>query len=567
MPASDPKLLPLYKSLKRRSSELRPKSVVMTLSRLSRGVSRPPPFVVPSLCGSARSLAGSMSATEVANLFRGLSNLELRNDELLRALSARALPIVDKLSSQHITMILHACANLPHHDPDLVEFLTHAATKILYTFKPQELSGSLLALSKLSYQSIDRQFLMSLCAASESHLPSFNAQSVANACTALSHLPPLTSPSLLLALQTRAANILDTFLPQNVAAVLNAMSKLGCDNHRFLDDLCAKATTDLKHFNATELALALNSQTKFNYRRDLDFVKSICVEMSSKVNQLTPQGLSLTFNALGRLNYYDSDLVSSLCLAASRPAVVAALTPQGESTILHALARLYHYDAALLALLCGKLATSPRSEESNQSVANSIHSFAVLSHFDRPSLEALLSFVFSAPETSWIEEELLQLHFARVVFALEHEAPVFPPRLERLLSAAASRAGPSPYAGGQDVVADVLAVLRSLKVEHDVGADVGGLGVEVSIRGAKTVLEVTGPQDFLVDPTCKIRHLTGLRKCRERLLERQGYTVLRVSASDWSSFPDHDSKERFLKLLLTRDGGEPAYLWSTYNWF
>ena len=97
-----------------------------------------------------------------------------------------------------------------------------------------------------------------------------------------------------------------------------------------------------------------------------------------------------------------------------------------------------------------------------------------------------------------------------------------------------------------------------MSVQHKNEDIVGGLSVDISLRRAgsgstdlPTVIEVDGPFHYLKNERGDTKKIWGVYLLKDRLLKKQGYSVLHVPYFEWNPLKDDDNKRKYLEKLLS----------------
>ena len=293
-----------------------------------------------------------------------------------------------------------------------------------------------------------------------------------------------------------------------------------------------------------------------------------------------PQHLSTTFNALAKIGFYSNSLVSCLCTASRRPDVLSSFNGHAIANILNSLAVLSHLDRGLVTALCGAFLTRLSSSDGKnrgdttpepQQLANCLHACVVLGHFDRQWFEAMLRHVEAIRIEDWSGEALSQLYLVNL--SLDVECKQWGLRLPDRVFTAASATDKRHKARvvSSNLHLQVSAALTRLGLPHVNEGDKGGLSVDIVlgeresdeegwggvVERKKVVIEVDGPRHFLTGGDAGSKRTHGFFHKKQRLLEKQGFTVLHVPFFEWNEVqvwhPGVDkekAQEMYLEELL-----------------
>ena len=575
---SDPRLTVVLHSLKWSAKTLNAKSLSTALVAC-RKIDTKNAGLVQALCKACVPIMHTFEPQALSNTFNSLVKLNVEDMPLLEALCKASLPKLPLFNGQALANTFNALAKFNHDDKALVKAMCTAALWKAATFNSQEIAMVFNALAK--FQSGDKNndnnnnnnnnnkaLLTSLCQASLTKALEFNEQELAVTLNALSKLnvdDRVLMFSVTGALCAAALPKVPRFNAVALSATFNALSKLDVVDKglysELLRALCLASLPQVKNFDEQSLASTFNALSKCDLPEGpsplRDLLHALCEASLPLVESFAPRGLAAVLNSLSRLGHHDAALMSALCAAARQPSVLRLFNAQDVANTLLALASLGHRDESLT-IECCRVAEQVADTFSAQGLANTLLALCIIGH-PQPAegsggvWQALLARV---PSQSWSDSDLTQLHTLQMFLDLEGVATIGLPDALRERAKAYHLSLVDSAAKSSRLHLDVSAALDEMGVQHDCETIVGGLSVDLRIRGGKeeegqtTVIEVDGPRHFLKDKHGHQKGVVGKFKLKDRFLEAKGVRCLHVPYYEWNTLLDSEAKKNYLKKLL-----------------
>lgn len=323
------------------------------------------------LLRSVKNASATMQCRDLSAVFAAAARLGCNDREFWNAVALRGTKIAATMEPSSISRLLGAAVRSGFVDHKLVKKLIEAAASKSGEFPPNTIGPMFATLSTLEMYS--KPLFKSLCEIGCQHPDEFDARAIAWTLSALAKFG-VNNTKFVELLCHEALSRMEEFDSKLIGVTLNALAKLERNDEVLIARFCERLqqSGDISPHN---LSNVLNALAKFKaVEAGRPAVAALCARVLAHVDSFNHQDISITLNALSRMQMHDGELVSALCTQAMS---VPNFTSRDLTNMFTALAALHIQNPDLVRRLC-EVCHTIAGQFNPQEISNTLSAFTLL---------------------------------------------------------------------------------------------------------------------------------------------------------------------------------------------
>ncbi|KAJ3124573.1 hypothetical protein HK100_011186, partial [Physocladia obscura] len=483
---------------------------------------------------------------ELSNVVYGLATLNVHNENLFNAAANRAIRKIDTFYPQEIANILWSFATLKINDKKLFDTAAIRIIQTIHNFNARNISIALWSFATLKMKVHNEKLFQVAACEVISKVQTFDSQALSNtlwsfATFKIHHDKLFEAAVPVLILKIR------TFDSHALANTIWSCASSKIYNEDLFNTAANKAISKIDHFSPKDLSMTLwgFASLKIHHKKLFDIAAIKAISIINTFDEEALSNILWSFATLGIINDF-------LFIAADAVFIeekIDRFKTQGISNILWSYAKLGINRRALFDAVV-KNQQNLFIDCEAQNVANIAFAFAFAGRAKciMPLISKNVDRFFT-----YSSEEQAQLNLWYM--SLSEGDKMLLTLIQREILARFSNSSfetslhKSQYQ--QDVLLSLANLFPNLKWKTNYRCMDTNHYVNIANLAKRVAIQVNDPIHYVVNSNNGKYSLDGLSQLKQRLLAKQGWSVISIDYWNWKELKSDAEKQQFLGKLLT----------------
>lgn len=350
----------------------------------------------------------------LTNCAWAFAKLDMKNDELLEAISEEVIKKIYDSSPQQLANSVWSFAKLLKYDEHMLTVVADEVMRRLLEFNGQHIMNVIWACAKLGFLHVD--MLSAISHHSQHMLDDFTPQHLSITAWGYATLG-FKDLKLMEAISQEVQKTLRAFRPQNIANTAWAFATLDLRNEELLGAISKFAIPRLHEYNQQHMSNLLWAFASLQIF-DQPLMNAVAQEVVQRCHEFDPQGLSNIACSFALLDYPHQPLLEAISAAAL--ARISDFNPRDLENLAYAYAKLQVHDAPLLEAIAQN-SLSKLYDFNSLDLANTVFAYATLGIKNEALMDAIAARTIEMVANSFPPLAMTATAWAYSTLGLKHD--------------------------------------------------------------------------------------------------------------------------------------------------